>query len=429
MELSGKKLLILGGIRSAKEIIAQARRQGVSIIVTDYLEDSPAKKYADQSFLVSTTDVPGVVDLIRRKKIDGVITGFIDSLLPYYQEICEQSGLPCYGTREQFKITTNKAAFKNLCRAFDIPVVEDYAVPSDFTQDDIKALPYPILIKPTDYSGARGALICRNSKELTEKFPVSQKYSPSKTVLVEKYTNADELHIHYLVQDGEFTLAAMADRHMSKESLDILRLPVAYTYPSIHLDNYRQNLEPKVIDMLTSIGIQNGPLMIQAFVNNGKIIFYETGFRLNGTMEYKLIHKLNGINPMEMLINFALTGAMYDTRIKPLINPQHDEWGFSLSILARPGKIHSILGVEAVRSYPGVLDVVPLYLPGETIPQSALGTLSQIILRIYCHSKTRQDMAELMNKIYDSIRVIDTNGNDMLLDGFDTQALFQNQAY
>ena len=42
--------------------------------------------------MVSVTDVEAVVELIKKERIDGVLTGFIDSLLPYYSMICEKAG-------------------------------------------------------------------------------------------------------------------------------------------------------------------------------------------------------------------------------------------------------------------------------------------------------------------------------------------------
>lgn len=44
MDLSGKKLLIIGGVILTKEIVKVAQNMGIKVIVTDYLEDSPAKK-------------------------------------------------------------------------------------------------------------------------------------------------------------------------------------------------------------------------------------------------------------------------------------------------------------------------------------------------------------------------------------------------
>ena len=80
MDIKGKKLLILGGIALSCEIIKQAQKQGVIVLVTDYLEGSPGKKIADKSFMISTTDVEAVVRLIQKEKIDGVLTGAVPVL-------------------------------------------------------------------------------------------------------------------------------------------------------------------------------------------------------------------------------------------------------------------------------------------------------------------------------------------------------------
>jgi len=110
--LRSKKLLILGGNLFSVEIIKQAQSMGIFVVVTDYYEDSPGKKIADRSFMVSTTDVSAVVNLINEEHIDGMITGFMDSMLPYYQAICNKAHLPCYATKEQIEIATHKAKFK-----------------------------------------------------------------------------------------------------------------------------------------------------------------------------------------------------------------------------------------------------------------------------------------------------------------------------
>ena len=48
---------------------------GIYTIVTDYLENSPAKKIADESWMVSITDVDEIVRLCREKGVDGVSQG------------------------------------------------------------------------------------------------------------------------------------------------------------------------------------------------------------------------------------------------------------------------------------------------------------------------------------------------------------------
>lgn len=147
MDLKGKKLLILGGTYPSCEIIKQAKKQGVYVLVTDYLEESPGKRIADKSFMVSTIDVKAVVELIKEKNIDGMLNLFIDSMLPYYQSICEKASIPCYATKEQVDISTNKIRFKELCRTFDVPVVEDYEIQYPFTLQDIKHIHYPMIFQ------------------------------------------------------------------------------------------------------------------------------------------------------------------------------------------------------------------------------------------------------------------------------------------
>jgi len=424
LNLKGKKLLVLGGIALSCEIIKQAKSKGAYVMVTDYLEDSPGKKIADKSFMVSTTDVDAVVELIRNEKVDGVLTGFIDSILPYYQQICEKAGLHCYATKEQIEIATNKSKFKQLCREYNVPVVEEYKIDKSFRPEDLKDIKFPVLLKPVDNSGGRGIYICENINDFLINYEKALSFSPSKQVLVERYMSGKEVAIFYAIQDGEIYLTAMADRHTKHKQGGIIPLPVAYIFPSNHLKTYQESLNEKVREMFKSIGIKNGMIFIQSFVENGECIFYEMGFRIAASMEYKITAKTNGINPMEMMVNYALKGKMNETDIKRDVNPNFKEWGCNITFLAKPGKIVKIIGIEEVSSFPGIIDVVPAYKEGEVIPATALGTLKQVIIRVFAIAETKQELAAIMDKIHNTIKVYSEDGENMLLQTFDTKELF-----
>lgn len=125
-----------------------------------------------------------------------------------------------------------------------------------------------------------------------------------------------------------------------------------------------------------------------------------------------------------MMNNFGLTGSMYPEPIKTLINPNYFEWGCNITYLAKPGKIEKIIGVDEVFSLPGVIDVVPAYHEGDTIAETAVGRLQQVILRVFATAATKEEMAQLMDQVHDTIKVKNTDGENMLLDVFDTQELF-----
>ena len=56
--INGKKaLLVLGAISAINEIVIDAKNMGYYVVVTDYLTSSPAKKYADETWMLSIDDV------------------------------------------------------------------------------------------------------------------------------------------------------------------------------------------------------------------------------------------------------------------------------------------------------------------------------------------------------------------------------------
>lgn len=416
MLLKGKKILILGGVVLMREIVQCARSMGVIVYVTDFYETSPAKEIADKSFMVSTTDVDAVVNLIKREKIDGVLTGFVDMLLPYYQEICEKTGLPCYATKEQIEIMTDKNRIKDLCKKYGVPVVEEYSLSN---KSDIK---YPVIIKPVDNSGGRGIVICMDQVDFDKSCEYALSFSPSKQVIIERYMeNMDEVSIFYVAIAGKIFLMAMGNRFLDNSQDGVIPLPVAYLFPFTYLQKYKSDLNDRVIAMFKSIGIKDGMLFIQSFVENEECVFYEMGYRLTGSLEYKLTNFANGFNTMEMMIRFALTGKMLDREIAP--SPEFIAPSCNLTFSVRPGVIASIEGIEEIKMIPGVLDLFLSKKEGNVVLETAKGTLDQVILRVFASRETKTELKETIDRVHQVFKVCDENGDNMLLPVFNTDKL------
>lgn len=424
--LKGKKLLILGGSRISCEIVRKAQEMGIYTMVTDWydVENSPAKQIADKYFMTSTADIPAMVKLIKDEQVDGVITGFTDSVLPYYAQMCEEAGLPSYGTKEQFEILTNKNRYKKLCRNFGVPVVDEYKIKEkDLENEKVDDIKYPVLVKPADGSGARGVFICKNKSELIEGYKKALEFSKSKEILVERYIKGKEVTVFYTLQDGNIYLTGMGNRHIKHNQDDVIALPVAYTFPSIYLNEYRKNIEPKVKEMFQSLGMKNGMVFMQCLVEDGECIVYDIGYRLTGTLEYKLLDEICGYNPLEMLIRFALTGQMADASIEEKATPYWDKYACNVSFLIKPGVIEEIRGVKEILNIPGVIDAVYAHMEGEELPESARGTLRQIALRVFAIATTEKELEAKLNEIYKSLKVTSIDEKNMVLDGLDTKEL------
>ena len=419
--LNNKKLLVLGGTRISCDIILKAKEMGVKVAVADYndTEHSPGKQIADETYLVSVLDVDAVVKIINENHIDGVITGFSDMLLPYYADICKKAGLPCYGTKEQFEIFSNKDRYKSLLKKYDIPTIEDYSISLDSFEQDVENIKFPVLVKPADGSVSRGISICKDKIELKTAMNKAAKYSKSGKMIVERYVDAEETTVFWIFNKGKYYISALGNRHIKANQGDVLPLPVGYTFPASVLPSYMKNIVPNCKKLFSELEVQDGMMFMQCKVEDNTCVVYDIGFRLTGSLEYKLLSAISGYDPLEMLINHALTGEMTNLDLDTLSNPYFNKYGYNVSILAKPGKIESIEGLNEARTIPGVLDVVVAHLPGETITEDMKGLLAQITVRVLGYANSEKEMIEKMKKIEDTIKIISDKNEIMNLPGIE----------
>ena len=404
----GKKLLILGATKLLGNTVKTAQKYGAKTIVIDYYENSPAKKIADESYLISTTDVDKVCALIKEKQIDGILTGFMDSMLPYYKEICEKSGLPCYLTsQEQLDFAVKKEVFKKYLDDFEIPTVKEA---------DKNTVDFPVIVKPVDNSGARGISICHNKTELEKGIDLALEFSKSKKYLIEKYLDYKEATVFYLFVNGEAYFTLMGDRHVAPVKDGFIKLPTGYTFPSEYTKTFMETLEPKFQKLFKKLGIQNGMMFIQCFIDeNGTIIPYEPGFRLTGSLEYILLDKVCGYNPLEMMINFALTGKMAESDEVSKINPVDLKKCYNISCLLRDGEIKKIEGVEKLKNTKGIIDVYESYEEGSILTENVWGKLAQIGVRLFVVPDNQTHYEKIQNDIKNTLKIIDTNNKNMII--------------
>lgn len=416
-----KRLLVLGDNVSSVEIIKMAKNLGAITIAADNLPNSNFKKYADISWNVSTSDLDTLEIMAKQEGVTAVFAGASEFNIEQALLLSERLKTPFYATYKQWKILSNKETFKNLCRQYNVPVVDEYNF-SNGLPKNINNLRYPIIIKPVDASGGTGISVCSNPEELLTGYNHAMEFSKSKKVIVERYMTGDEAVIYYTLQDGYISLSAMCDRYTIKQP-GVSPLPSAYVFPSKHLKEYQKYDDENVKKMFSDLKMKNGFLFVQSFIEDGHVRFYEMGYRIAGAQGQNIISAVNGVNALEMLVRFALTGKMSGYDLKTQDSANFKKYACKLTPVLKKGKIAEIYGLDTIDAIDGVSKIVAVNNVGDVIDESAIGTLRQLLTRIYLVADTLDELKNKINKIQETLVVYDENGENMILEKFDTNIL------
>lgn len=414
--LTGKKLLVLGGTVSTYDVVRHAKKLGAYVIVTDYLTDGISKSIADESAMISTSDLDALEKFAKEKKIDGVFTGPSEVNIKFAQQLCKRLNLPFYATEQQFEVSMNKKCFKKMCQLCEIPTATEYKITSEENLNQIKD--FPVIVKPVDGCSSKGISICNSLSELKKACPCARENSPTGEILVEKYIEGyDDVCMYYTIQNGNLTLSAMTDRDMNTLQQGKAPQPNALFFPSKHLNTYMEVLHKKVEKFAEKLQLKNGTMFIQAFVKGQQFIVFEMGYRLCGANEYVMVSKENGINTLDMYLTMALTGEFSGWDNKKCDNPYFKNRYCILVPLLKQGKIFSCKCLNKIKALKEVIYIQQFYHDGETVPESAMGTLNQTLARIYICAKNEEELKQAINKVKKLLVVKDSYGNNMILPG------------
>ena len=426
-EFTGKRLLVLGGGYAAYHIVKLAKEEGAYVITTDYLESGRAKDISDEALMVSTADIDALAQVVKEKQIDGVFCGPSEFNIVNVMTLCEKTGLPFYATREQWDTCSDKALFKQMCRENGVPCVPEYHLTQDFLEEDLANIKYPVIVKPVDSSSSRGIAIAANKEELKKAYREALKFSAKGQILVEKYiSNECAFAVRYIAYNGEIYLLLTNDRYVVDPVEKKALIGYVAVYPSKLSEKYIKDTDPHVKKMFKKLGIQNGAFFMQALVDpdDGNIYFHEMGLRLSGGLTYTITEPATGISDAKMMIRYAL-GLGFSSpeeveRIDPNLNSQI---AVSVCYPLKPGKIERIEGIDLCKSTLNVVDFVQYYFAGDEITEAKIGTLDQHFCRVKLLCRDYAEVEKSVDFIMDTIKVTDTNGEDMLYLRFDTKRL------
>lgn len=413
MNCKKKKLLILAGAGPHSKVVEAAKEMGIYTIVADYLPASvysPAKLIADENLQCDISDIKKLVQYCKKNNVDGVLGFCIDPAQRPAFEVADQLGLPTFGTYEQILALTDKNFFKQLCRNNGVDVVPEY------DESSIEILEYPVLVKPIDSRGSRGTKVCYSRNELLEALPLAKKESSNGGAIIEKYMgNNQDLTITYLVKDGIPYLISIGDRFPGRKEDNLDRQNSCVVQPSRYTDLYLENVNVRVINMIKQLGIKNGPVFMQGFVDGNTVRMYDPGIRFPGN-EYERIYKqATGFDPMKSIISYIIGGEILDYNGK--IEGSYDLNGktaIQYMINVGPGKIHFFEGLDKIAKHPNVINIQQRHFIGDVIENTGdikhrAGEISILV------DRDVDKMVDIIQYIQSCLKIVDEKGDSMII--------------
>ncbi|SDI64426.1 Biotin carboxylase [Planococcus glaciei] len=412
-----KRLLILGGSHHMVNVVETAKEMGFYTIVIDKEAGSPAKSYADKSCDISTAEIEEVAELAREERVDGIFTAFEDVNTWNAQALCEKLGLPFYATKEQLEICSNKDQFKEYCRAYQVPVIEEYLFVGDMDAGTLADLDFPVIVKPVDSYASQGITVCYNQEEVSDGYQKALGFSKSGKVIVERFIdNSYGVQMFYTIQNKEVLLAAVADRHVHKQSKEHPPLPIAMVFPSRHQDQFIETLDQPIRKMIQGMGIENGVVFIQSLFERGSFYIYEMGFRLSGEQHYRIIEHQTGINLLGMMLDLAVGEPIDQYDMAEYDNGGLPQPSCNLPILLGNGTIAEIKGLEKIAEMPEVISQVLTRGVGDKI--EVTGSYGQMFGRFNIVADTEEKLWQTVNALYEGLQILSTEGEDMIVARF-----------
>lgn len=422
MDLSNKKLIILGATSETCKLVQKAESLGVETYVVDPYKDAPAKKYSSHPILLDCFDVERICELAEKEKIDGILPGCADILVPVYEEVCKKLNKYCYVNKRIVDAFNNKKGLKEILSRNGLDIIKEYSREEVEEKDFDK---YPLFLKPVDNNSSKGMYIVNNKQEFNIALKKSLKYSRSKTVLIEDYKKCDDFFIGYFIQNGNVEVAFTGDRFVIEQE-GVGSITSGIIYPSKYQKLYFTNVHSKMVEIFKDLGFSNGICAIQGFIEDGKLMFYDPALRITGGQEYVLINHFTGVDELECLIHFSLTGSMSDKEVYKKIDCTFGgHFGCNLTFSVSPCTIGRIDGIDYAKKRYGVLNVTQEHKENDVIER--IGTAQQNFSRMHLYADSKEAMRDLIVDLQKHVVAFDIYGNNVMIKGIDPIKWFNSK--
>ena len=414
------KVLVLGSDFGTLDMVREAKKQGMYVIVTDLMESSPTKETADEKWYVSTTDLDTLEMKCKEYGVIGILTGASDFNITNARNLCKRLNLPIYCENDYaWKVARDKSEFKKICNRIGAPVAKGYNLTDELSREQLDKIQYPVVIKPVDKSGNRGMSYCSNEEELIKAYKYARSVSDNSTIVCERQLHGPEWTVYYLLADGKAQLFYFAKEH--HQPGELANLYTIMNTSSHHLKQYKEEIDEKVIEIFKEAQFTEGLAWVETMLDDdGHFYLIECGYRFGGDMENICYEKVSGFNSIKWMLETAI-GVKHQARDLPipLTNAYKSCSGTYHLFANKDGIITRIEGLDLIESNTNIVLDMPKREGSKVFYHACMG-----IIRIY--GETHCDLVNSIKFITENLKIYDENDDELFVKFDDYKSIVED---
>ena len=316
-----KKLMLLGGMRYLIPVIEAAHKMGIYVITCDYLPENIAHKYSDEYCNVSIIDKEAVLEVVRKLKINGILSFACDPGVETAAYVAEKMGLPCSGPYESISILQNKGKFRKFLKdnGFNVPMAKGYTNIEE-ALNDVNQFHWPVIVKPTDSAGSKGVTKVEKPNKLEESIKYALSFSHCNEFIIEDFlervghsSDCDSFSVN-----GELKFVSFSGQRFD-EKCENPYTPAAYSWPATITNKHKVELTNEIQRLLKLLNMKTSIYNIETReCTDGKAYIMECSPRGGGNRLAEMMKYCTGVDLITNAVKAALGLKIEDVKEKDI---------------------------------------------------------------------------------------------------------------
>lgn len=278
-----KKILIIGAGFLQSFVIKKAREMGYETLTVDADPNAVGFHYADKHEVINIVDEKACLAYAQKENIDGVLTAATDYGVLTAAYIAEQMNLGGLDY-EVAKLIKNKYKVRKCLFEAKVDDTEQAYEVNESTDlaSLCEKLSFPVMVKPCDGSGSRGASRVDDVSKFVEACQNAMAESITRRAEIETFITGREYGAESLVVNGEVYVLGIMKKWMTEPPY---YAELGHAIPTDLPYEIEKRAKHCVESAIKALGINFGSVNMDMLITpEGKVHIIDVGARMGGNM-------------------------------------------------------------------------------------------------------------------------------------------------